>query len=257
MRKSLRKASKQQPAQQQPAQQEPAQHQTSDEQLELVFEPGGPVGAVVRANDLVAAAQGRDIAEVTAEFAPWEATSTFLAVLDPSGAVAGTLRVITPGPLGLKSLTEAGGPPHWIDGARAARAAGIDEASCWDVGAPAVPTGPRQTAVTAALYHGLFLALRVNHVRSVILTADRVRRAQLAAIGLNLFPLPGTVATDEHDATPLYSPVVQLLDGQRRDNPEAHRLIARGIGLDTVHVPPTGHFLLRPQEALTEALRIA
>lgn len=223
--------------------------------LELVFEPGGPLDGAVRAHDLAvtAAAQRRDRAELAEELDPWQESSTFLAVLDDACEVIGTLRVITPGPLGLRTLAMAGGPPHWIDGVRSARAAGIDPHGCWDVGPVAISpaVGARRMLVTAALYHGLFRALRANRVAGIVLTADVGRRARLAGLGLRPFTLPG--AAGGPDPLPMYAEVAQLLRDQRRENLEAYRVIAEGRGLDDVHVPPHSHFLLRPEVTLHSA----
>ena len=221
------------------------------QQLRLVLSLSGPIRDAIFEEEaaIFARTYGVDRADHIAEFAPFESASVFLAVLNGRDDVLGFMRIVTPGPTGLKTLVEAGGPPWWIDGGRAARAAGIDPEDTWDVATLGVPrgAGSKRMMITAALYHGLVIAARENHVRSLLMTVDERVRAILAVMGLTTFALPGAKPgpfCGSPASTPVWAHCAQMLDGQRRDNPEAYRLIAQGIGLDGISVPTADHFVL-------------
>ena len=60
-------------------------------------------------------------------------------------------------------------------------------------------------------------------------------------------PLPGTHAAPylgSPASTPLYGNLAQMAALQRRDNPEANRLVGQGVGLDGVTVPELAAFQL-------------
>ena len=221
------------------------------QQLRLVMSRSGPIRDAIFEQEaaIFAHTYGVERADHVAEFAPFERASAFLAVLDERDGVAGFMRLVTPGPAGLKTLVEAGGPPWWIDGGRAARAAGIDPDDTWDVATLGVPrgAGSKRMMITAALYHGLVIAARENHVRSLLMTVDERVRAILAVMGLTTFALPGAKPgpfCGSPASTPVWAHCAQMLDGQRRNNPEAYRLIAQGVGLDGISVPTADHFVL-------------
>jgi hypothetical protein len=188
------------------------------------------------------------------EFAPYEEQSAFLVVVTGADEVVATMRLIRPGPAGLKTLVEAAGPPWGIDAMRAARAAGIDPDTTWDVATLGVGRGlgRHRFAVTAALYHGLTLAARRNRVRSLLMTVDERVRMILQNFGLFATALPGARPgpfCGSPASTPVYGHCAQMLDAQRRNNPDAYRLVTRGIGLDEIAVAPIEHFdLFRPAD---------
>lgn len=181
------------------------------------------------------------------EFGPYESASHFLAVVDDQDRVAAAMRLITPGPAGLKTLVEAARSPWWIDSQRAAAAVGVDPERTWDVGtlAAAPGLGAHRFAVTAALYHGLTLAASRNRVRSLLMTVDERVRGILQAFGLFTSALPGAKPAPFEGSpasTPVYGHCAQMLDTQRRTNPEAYRLVTQGVGLDGVRIPPAAQF---------------
>lgn len=183
-----------------------------------------------------------------AEFAPYEAQSAFLVVVDSEDRVRGTMRIVTPGPAGLKTIVEAGQQPWSIDSERAARAVGMDLTSTWDVATLAVGKGlgRDRTIVTAALYHGLTVAARRNRVTSLLMTVDeRVRGILQTYFGLYATALPGTTPQPFEGSpasTPVYGHCSAMLSMQRRQNPEAYRLLTLGVGLDGIAVPADEHF---------------
>jgi hypothetical protein len=215
----------------------------------LVFQPSEDIRAKAFAceADIFGSTYGVPYDDHVEEFAPYESASAFLVVLDRQDDVAGVMRLITPGPAGLKTLNEAGGKPWNIDGPRAAAAVGVDPANAWDVATLGVPkgVGRHRFAVTAALYHGLAVSSRRNRVPSMVMTVDERVRAILQMGGLFMTALPGATPRPfcgSPSSTPVYAHFDQMLDNQRRVNPAAYRLMTQGIGLDNVAVPPVGAF---------------
>jgi hypothetical protein len=79
------------------------------------------------------------------------------------------------------------------------------------------------------------------------MTVDERVRAILSVMGLTTFALPGAKPgpfCGSPASTPVWAHCAQMLDGQRRNNPEAYRLIAQGIGLDGISVPTADQFAL-------------
>jgi hypothetical protein len=182
------------------------------------------------------------------EFAPYEDQSAFLIVTDSEYRVRAAMRLVTPGPAGLKTLVEAAQSPWFLDAYRSATVVGIDPARTWDVATLAVGRGLGKSrfVVTAALYHGLTIAARRNRVGSLLMTVDeRVRGILQTYFGLYTSPLPGATPKPFEGSpasTPVWGHCAQMLDVQRRRNPEAYRLITRGVGLDGVSIPADEHF---------------
>lgn len=183
-----------------------------------------------------------------AEFAPYEAQSAFLVVVDQQDDVRATMRLITPGPTGLKTIVEAARSPWFLDSERAARAVGLDLATTWDVATLAVGSklGRDRLVVTAALYHGLTIAARRNRVTSLLMTVDeRVRGILQTYFGLYTTAFPGATPQPFEGSpasTPTYGHCAEMLSAQRRQNPDAYRLLTLGVGLDGVAVPSEEHF---------------
>lgn len=191
-----------------------------------------------------------------AEFAPYEPQSAFLVVVDEEERVRATMRLVTPGPAGIKTIVEAARSPWFLDAERSARAVGLDLANTWDVATLAVGSGlgRDRMAVTAALYHGLTVAARRNRVTSLLMTVDeRVRGILETCFGLYTTALPGATPQPFEGSpasTPVYGHCGQMLAAQRRRNPEAYRLLTLGVGLDGVAIPAEQHFDLL-ERALT------
>lgn len=230
----------------------------------LVFEPRGSIRQSVfdREAEIFLHSYGVSRADHIAEFAPYEHASTFIAVLDQFDDVLGAMRIIKPGPVGLKTINESCGRPWNIDGHRAARAVGLDEASTWDVATVGVPRGAgrHRFAVTAALYHGLVLSARENSVRSLVMTLDERVRTILATTGLITNALPGARPgpfCGSKASTPVYGHCDAMLDLQRRINPDGYRLIVQGVGLDAISVPSARHFVLGRSDSDDAAVALA
>jgi hypothetical protein len=99
----------------------------------------------------------------------------------------------------------------------------------WELASLAVRSSSRRT-VSAALCHGVFQTLKVNRVRNLVVSRDERAREQLEGVGLLL---GGGGAR----------PVAELLDMQRRINPEGYRLVTLGDGLDDVRLPHPAELL--------------
>ncbi|HEY2044676.1 MAG TPA: hypothetical protein VGH11_18525 [Jatrophihabitans sp.] len=221
-----------------------------------MFEPSGSIRQSVfeREAEIFLHSYGVSGDDHIAEFAPYESASTFVAVLDDLDDVLGVMRIIKPGPAGLKTINESCGQPWNIDGPRAARAVGLEESSTWDVATVGVPRGAgrHRFAVTAALYHGLVLSARQNGVRSLVMTLDERVRTILTATGLITTAFPGARPgpfCGSKASTPVFGHCDAMLDAQRRLNPDAYRLIVQGVGLDAISVPARQSFILGRSDA--------
>ena len=222
--------------------------------LTLVFDPVGEVLASAREceAEVFLGTYGNTLDELEAEYGPYEQASVFMALAAASGEVVAACRLITPGQAGLKTLNDAARMPWLVDGLRSARAARIDPSRTWDVATIGVRphVGAARLFAAAALYHGVALAARVNRIQSIVMIMDERARRLLTAIGVETRALPGTHAAPylgSPASTPLYGHLDQMADQQRRVNPEAHRLIGQGVGLDGVSVPEQAAFrLVRP-----------
>jgi hypothetical protein len=79
------------------------------------------------------------------------------------------------------------------------------------------------------------------------MTVDERVRGILETFGLYTTALPGAKPAPFEGSpasTPVYGHCAQMLDAQRRVNPEAYRLVTQGVGLDAVRIPPAAQFTL-------------
>lgn len=183
------------------------------------------------------------------EYGPYQEHSVFLALADDDEQVVGAVRLVAPGGPGFKTLADVGQPPWGIDGSRSARAAGIDLASTWEVATLGVRPGAGAMGALA-LYHGLMTVARVNRMTTFVAILDERVRRLLASVGITTRALPGTGTAaylGSARSTPVYSHYAPMVDAQRRDLPDAYRLVTLGVGLDGVSVPPAEAFRLRPR----------
>src|SRR4051812_18604574 len=144
-----------------------------------------------------------------AEFAPYEAQSAFLVVVDQQGDVRATMRLVTPGPSGLKTIVEAARSPWFVDSQRAARAVGLDLANTWDVATLAVGSklGRDRLVVSAPLTRGPRAPARRNRVTSLLMTVDeRVRGILQTYFGLYTTAFPGATP-QPFEGSPASTPV--------------------------------------------------
>lgn len=186
------------------------------------------------------------------EYGPYEHRSVFLVIADGDDVVA-FVRLVTPGPAeGFKTLVDVAREPWGVDGVRSAAAAGIDLASTWEVATLGVRKGAANPGVLSmALYHGLMTTARVNRMTTFVAVLDERVRRLLASVGIITRALPGTSTATylgSPSSTPVYAHFAPMLDNQRREFPDAYRLVTLGIGLDGVSVPAPEAFRLRHPE---------
>ncbi|HYU03149.1 MAG TPA: hypothetical protein VEL02_04820 [Jatrophihabitantaceae bacterium] len=231
--------------------------------LRLVFNPTGELLEAARAceADVFLRTFGNTREELRDEYGPYEDASVFLALADPDDNVIAACRLIMPGASGLKTLNDASGSPWLVDGVRAGQAVGIDPSSAMDVATIGVraDAGNLRMFAAAALYHGVIAAARQNGLRTLVMIMDERARRLLTATGLHTHRLPGTNAEPylgSPASTPVFAHVAEMVDGQRRINPDAYRLITLGVGMDGVTLPELEAFRLaerQPASALSAA----
>jgi hypothetical protein len=224
--------------------------------FELHFDPTGDVLAAARdcEEEVFLRAYGNTREEIADEYGPYEASSAFIALTDAHGDVVAETRMIAPSAAGLKTLNDTSRAPWHIDGYRAARAAGIDLTQAWDVATVGVRTNAlRGTGLKAAvaMYFAIVAGTRANDLRWLVMLMDERARRLLSSLALPTHILPGTFSGDymgSSACTPLYSDVLIGMDQQRLKNPEAHRLVSFGAGLDDITVPGPNGFKLRSRQ---------
>lgn len=193
------------------------------------------------------------------EYGPYEDSSVFLVLADDSGEVLGAVRLLIPGGrAGLKTLADVGRGPWGVDGARACAAVGLDLGSTWEIATLGVRQGTAASGLrlSLALYHGLITVARANRVTSFVAILDERVRRLLGSVGILTRPLPGTAPAPylgSVASTPIYAHLTPMLENQRRQFPDAYRLVTLGIGLDGVAVPTLGAFRLRTPDPVPTA----
>jgi hypothetical protein len=188
------------------------------------------------------------------EYQAYEDCSVFIAIADSHDDVVGEVRLLVPGGRnGLKMPADVGNDPWNVDGARAAAAVGMNPASTWEVATIGLRYD-RETAgasLSESLFYGMLAYGRANRMMwSVAILDDRVRRL-MSSIGLLLRVLPGTGTAPylgSPASTPVYTHLRGMLETQRKQYPDAHRLVTLGLGLNGVSVPPLDAFVLPPPQ---------
>ncbi len=230
------------------------------DQFRLHFNPRGSVLDAAREceAEVFFEAYGNTRTELAEEYGPYDASSIFVAVTGDDGAAVAAARLILPGSAGLKSVNDASRPPWNVDGIRSAQAAGIDLAATWDIATIGVRKYvARPGLLSAALYHGIIAGGRANGCRSIVMIMDERARRLLSAVGLATRPLPGTSAGEylgSPASTPLWAHSDAIFYGQREINPEAHRLIGLGVGLDGIALPPASDYQLAGDRVAAEGV---
>jgi hypothetical protein len=219
-------------------------------ELTLHFDPVGAVRDAARECEAAVFLDhyGNTVEQWQDEYGPYEPSSTFVAVTEQGGDALAMMRLILPSPAGLKSIADVTREPWSIDGVRAVRAAGMVTAQTWDVATIAVrPGASRGGLLTSALYRALLLGIRANAARWIVMIMDVRARRVLHMAGLKTQVLPGaTIAPylGSASSVPLWAEVAPMVDNQRRSNPDAHRLITLGVGMDGITFPASSGFVL-------------
>ena len=192
---------------------------------------------------------GNTRAQLAEEYEPYEQDSVFLALANEHDDVLGTMRFLVGAHKGLKTIDDMERAPWCVDSGRSAAAAGLDLHRVWDVATMGLRPGIRdsRTQLSFALYHGFVTTMRMNRVHAIVAIIDERVRRLMSAAGLATLSMPGTEAgpyLGSGASTPVYAHVAGTLDRQRREFPDAYRLITLGVGLDGVSVPTSSHFRL-------------
>jgi hypothetical protein len=221
--------------------------------LTLHFDPQGPLlQSTLECEAEVFAERYAWPREETRDFyAPYDASSTYVAVADSAGLVVAMARYIYPSPAGLCTVNELG--VEWdVDGRALLAETGLDLSRTWDVGSVAVRRDARRYGVmhAAALYHGLLKASAANDVRGFVSLIDERVRRLLGMFGLMVHAIPGTATSaygGSKATTPVWADMAKFVGDQRRKAPDSYRLVTLGVGLDGVRVPaPEAFKLHRP-----------
>ena len=199
--------------------------------------------------------------ELALEYGPYEPDSVFLAIADEDDEVVAAVRLIAPGGSGFKTLADVGREPWGVDGLRSAAAVGMDLSTTWEVGTLGVRASHAQsgTRLSLALYHGLMTVAQVNHMSTFIAILDERVRRLLSSVGIITRALPGTRTAEylgSTASTPVYAHFAPMLENQRREFPDAHRLVTLGVGLDGIAVPGPEAFVRRPRPALLDLVAL-
>lgn len=191
---------------------------------------------------------GNTRAELDAEYSPYEDSTVFLAIADDEAQVVGAVRLLVPGgPAGLKTLVDVGRDPWGVDGVRSALAAGLDLGSTWEIATLGVRGQDRADGLrlSYALYHGLISVCLANGMTSYVAVLDERVRRLLHSVGLTTRALPGARTAPylgSPASTPVFTQCAPTLDTQRREMPDAYRLVTLGVGLDGITVPAPEEF---------------
>lgn len=211
--------------------------------LRFVFDPVGEELAAAKECEaqVFMKTYGNTPEEFDVEYGPYENSTGFMTVLEPDGQAAAAVRFIAPGRAGLKTLNDVARSPWHVDGLQSARLAGIDPARTWDVATIAVRRGSGRDGLCAgALYYGLVRAACANNIDFFVMIVDSHVRELLGGLGVRPEILPGTTTAEylgSPHSTPLWSSIKGGLEAQRESNPNAHRLIFQGDGLEGIAMP--------------------
>jgi len=184
---------------------------------------------------------GNTVEEFAVEYGPYEQQTLLTTLLEADGQAAGVMRIITPGPAGLKTFNDVSRPPWEIDGLASAREAGVDPDRTWDIATVAVRRGSGRGGLCAmALYNGLINATYANDIDIVVMILDARVRELFDLLGMHAQELPGATPGEylgSPNSVPLWANVRESLEGQRVNNPEAYQRVTEGIGLDGITMP--------------------
>ena len=223
------------------------------EALRLVFDPSGDLLQAARAceADIFYQAYGNSPQLLAEEYAAYEDNSVFVALADSGDEVLGVVRLLAPGER-LKTLDDLAREPWFTDSKRSVAAARIDLSSTWDVATIGVRPGQKQqrARLAFALYHSLIVAARVNEASTFMAILDERVRRLLDTVGITMHSMPGASPMPylgSRASTPVFCRVAPMLDNQRRNLPDAYRLVTLGVGLEDIEVPPVDHFRYVPR----------
>jgi hypothetical protein len=178
------------------------------------------------------------------EYGPYEDASVFCCVLDHRRSLpAGALRLILPGPAGLKSLVDIA--PTWAPSAAEVVEATdhvFDPGRTWDVATLAVADGYRDGLVSQALYQAACVSAWRQRVRTLVTILDlRVLRLVQTRLGRPFQRYPGLGAArylDSPASLPVWCDVEAWRARLAASDEVLHEVIFEGRGLEAAVSPP-------------------
>jgi hypothetical protein len=193
---------------------------------------------------------GIDPGRMSDEYAPYDASSVWLAVVRNGTDVVGSSRIVVPGAPGFKSLADVSGDPWNVDGVSATAAARLDLSRTWDVATLSRRHEFRDVPVTEALAYGIVRGLLLNGATGTIAVLDSTVRVLLQRkFGLRYSAIPGTTRKFfmGSPSEPVMAHVPTMLDDARRRRPEGYRVVTVGAGLGDIDLPTTAEHLVPPR----------
>jgi hypothetical protein len=181
---------------------------------------------------------------LAAEYGPYEAASVYCCVLDHRRArPVGALRLILPGPAGLKSLVdiEAGWGRSGTD-LLAGSDVGYEAERTWDIATLAVAAGYRDGLVSQALYQGACTSARRCGASALVTILDvRVLRLVQRCLGRPFRRHDGVAAANYLDSPaslPVWCDFEEWRRRVERSDEVLHEVVFEGRGLEAVVSPP-------------------
>jgi hypothetical protein len=197
-------------------------------------------------------------------YGPYEAQQTSFLWLTVGDEVVGSLRLIRPGALPLRTVQDIEGPPWDVDADAEAAKVGMDLSRTWDIATVAVRPeilGAAGTSVAAQiLYHAAGEAAMANGASWMVAIADRRVRVLASNTGLTMRQIPGTGAAEymgSPTSLPVYAHIETVFAEQRAQDPESYRRGTTGTGaehlFDEIVLPERHEYVLPPTSVdLTE-----
>jgi hypothetical protein len=171
------------------------------------------------------------------EYAPYEDSTTFGAVLDADGTAVGAVRLVGPGPRRVKTLLDASRAPWSVTDRSLEQVLGRGERHTWDVATFAVDqvTAGADRRITPALLSVLFGALHTHAATTFVAILDQTARRALQGLGMRMLDLPGAKPAP-YLGSPRSVPVYRHLADLRAEHadqwPQIHQQVFHGRGID-------------------------
>jgi hypothetical protein len=180
---------------------------------------------------------GNTAEQLRAEYAPYEDSTTFGAVLAPDGTAVGAVRLVRPGPRRVKTLLDASRPPWRVSERSLEQVLDGGERRTWDVATFAVDriAAGADRRVTPALLSVMLRALHDNAATTFVAIMDLPARRALAGLGMRLLDLPGAKAAPylgSPRSVPVYRHLADLRAEHADQFPQIHQQVFHGRGID-------------------------
>jgi hypothetical protein len=180
---------------------------------------------------------GNTAEELSAEYAPYEDSTTFGAVLAADGTAVGAVRLVRPGPRRVKTLLDASSAPWSVTDRSLEEVLGHGEQHTWDVATFAVDrvTAGADPRVAPALLSVMLRALHDNAATTFVAILDHTARRALHGLGMRMLDLPGAKAAPylgSPRSVPVYRHLADLRAEHADQFPQIHQQVFHGRGID-------------------------